>query len=75
MDEVKVERCELGGSHGTPSEESKESFQMDEERIQRVGRRKRRSESQTQGRREVTSGSGVDGGQGLLDHIGRAGFI
>lgn len=41
VDEVKVERAELGGSHGTPSEESKESFQMDEERIQRVGRRKR----------------------------------
>ena len=41
VDEVKVERAELGGSHGTTSEESKESFQMDEEWIQRLGRRKR----------------------------------
>lgn len=36
-----MERAELGGSHGTTSEESKESFQMDEEWIQRLGRRKR----------------------------------
>lgn len=64
VDEVKVERAELGGSHGTTSEESKKSFQMNEERIQRVGGRGV-SESQTQQRREVTDGSGVDGGRAL----------
>ena len=36
-----MECAELGGSHGMTTEESKKSFQMDEEQIQRVGRRKR----------------------------------